>query len=200
LVIAFGYPLGFESTVTSGVVSALGRSLRSRNGRLIDDVIQTDAALNPGNSGGPLVSSRGEVVGVNTAVIMGAQGICFAVAANTASFVLGELVRHGRVRRGYIGIAAQHAAISRRRRHFSGLAQDSAVMVTTIEPVSPAALAGMKVGDILLSLDGAPLTGADDLVRVLTSDTINREVAFDLLRGGERLTVKLTPQERKRSA
>jgi len=200
LVIAIGNPLGFESTVTSGVVSALGRSLRSRNGRLIDDVIQTDAALNPGNSGGPLVSSRGEVVGVNTAVIMGAQGICFAVAANTASFVLGELVRHGRVRRGYIGIAAQHAAISRRRRHFSGLAQDSAVMVTTIEPVSPAALAGMKVGDILLSLDGAPLTGADDLVRVLTSDTINREVAFDLLRGGERLTVKLTPQERKRSA
>jgi S1-C subfamily serine protease len=200
LVIAIGNPLGFESTVTSGVVSALGRSLRSRNGRLIDDVIQTDAALNPGNSGGPLVSSRGEVVGVNTAVIMGAQGICFAVAANTASFVLGELVRHGRVRRGYIGIAAQHAAISRRRRHFSGIAQDSAVMVATIEPDSPAAHAGIKVGDILLSLDGTPITGADDLVRVLTGDTINREVAFDLLRGGERLTVRLTPQERKRAA
>jgi S1-C subfamily serine protease len=200
IAIAIGNPLGFDATVTAGVVSALGRSLQSRTGRMIEDVVQTDAPLNPGNSGGPLVSSAGEVIGINTAVIMGAQGICFAVAANTASFVLGELVRHGRVRRGYIGIAAQHAAISRRRRHFSGLAQDSAVMVTTIEPVSPAALAGMKVGDILLSLDGAPLTGADDLVRVLTSDTINREVAFDLLRGGERLTVKLTPQERKRSA
>ena len=134
LVIAIGNPLGFESTVTTGVVSALGRSLRSRTGRLIDDVIQTDAALNPGNSGGPLVSSHGEVVGVNTAVIMGAQGICFAVAANTASFVLGELVRHGRVRRAFIGVAAQHAAISRRRPHFTGVSQDSAVMVGTVEP------------------------------------------------------------------
>jgi S1-C subfamily serine protease len=200
LVIAIGNPLGFESTVTAGVVSALGRSLRSRNGRLIDDVIQTDAALNPGNSGGPLVSSRGEVVGVNTAVIMGAQGICFAVAANTASFVLGELVRHGRVRRAYIGVAAQHAPISRRRRLFTGITQDSAVMVGTVEPDSPAARAGMKFGDILLSLDGNTITGADDLVRTLTGETIGREVALDVLRGTERLTVKLTPQERKRAA
>jgi S1-C subfamily serine protease len=200
LVIAIGNPLGFESTVTTGVVSALGRSLRSRNGRLIDDVIQTDAALNPGNSGGPLVSSHGEVVGVNTAVIMGAQGICFAVAANTASFVLGELVRHGRVRRAYIGVAAQHAAISRRRRHFTGVAQDSAVMVGTIEPDSPAARAGIKVGDILLGLDGAVIAGADDLVRALTGGTIDREVALDVLRGTERLTISLVPQERKRAA
>ena len=134
LVIAIGNPLRFESTVTTGVVSALGRSLRASTGRLIDDLIQTDAALNPGNSGGPLVSSRGEVVGVNTAVIMGAQGICFAVAANTASFVLGELVRHGRVRRAFIGISAQQTAIPpRRRRHAAELVQDSAVMVGTVE-------------------------------------------------------------------
>src|SRR6204780_4152872 len=178
LVIAIGNPLGFESTVTTGVVSALGRSLRSRNGRLIDDVIQTDAALNPGNSGGPLVSSHGEVVGVNPAVIMGAQGICFAVAANTASFVLGELVRHGRVRRAFIGVAAQHAAISRRRQHFTGVAQDSAVMVGTIEPDSPAARAGLKGGDILLGIDGTTSAGPDDLVRALTGDTIGREVAL----------------------
>ena len=200
LVIAIGNPLGFELTVTTGVVSALGRSLRSRTGRLIDDVIQTDAALNPGNSGGPLVSSRGEVVGVNTAVIMGAQGICFAVAANTASFVLGELVRHGRVRRAYIGIAAQHAAISRRRQHFTDVAQDSAVMIGTIEPDSPAARAELKVGDILLGLDGTIIAGADDLVRALTGDTIDRDVALDVLRGTERLTVTLVPQERKRAA
>src|SRR5580658_7851552 len=133
LVIAIGNPLGFESTVTTGVVSALGRSLRSRTGRLIDDVIQTDAALNPGNSGGPLVSSHGEVVGVNTAVIMGAQGICFAVAANTANFVLGELVRHGRVRRAFIGIAAQQIALPPRLRHAAKLEQQSAVRVSTVE-------------------------------------------------------------------
>jgi S1-C subfamily serine protease len=197
LVIAIGNPLGFESTVTTGVVSALGRSLRSRTGRLIDDVIQTDAALNPGNSGGPLVSSHGEVVGVNTAVIMGAQGICFAVAANTASFVLGELVRHGRVRRAFIGVAAQHAAISRRRQHFTGVAQDSAVMVGTVEPDSPAARAGIKVGDILLGIDGTTIAGADDLVRALTGDTIGREVALDVLRGTERLTLAMVPRERK---
>ena len=131
LVIAIGNPLGFESTVTTGVVSALGRSLRSRSGRLIDDVIQTDAALNPGNSGGPLVSSHGEVVGINTAVIMGAQGICFAVASNTASFVLGELVRHGRVRRAYIGIAAQQFTIPRRLRHAAALSQETAVVVAS---------------------------------------------------------------------
>jgi S1-C subfamily serine protease len=191
LVIAIGNPLGFESTVTTGVVSALGR--------LIDDVIQTDAALNPGNSGGPLVSSHGEVVGVNTAVIMGAQGICFAVAANTASFVLGELVRHGRVRRAFIGVAAQHAAISRRRQHFTGVAQDSAVMVGTIEPDSPAARAGIKVGDVLLGIDGTTIAGADDLVRALTGETIGREVKLDVLRGTERLTLAMVPQERKRA-
>jgi S1-C subfamily serine protease len=199
LVIAIGNPLGFESTVTTGVVSALGRSLRSRNGRLIDDVIQTDAALNPGNSGGPLVSSRGEVVGINTAVIMGAQGICFAVAANTASFVLGELVRHGRVRRAFIGIAAQQTAIPPLRRRAAGLAQDRAVMIGTVEADSAAALAGLRPGDIIVALDGVTIAGADDLVRALTGDKIGRSVAFEVLRGTERLTVAAAPRERRRS-
>jgi S1-C subfamily serine protease len=199
LVIAIGNPLGFESTVTTGVVSALGRSLRSRNGRLIDDVIQTDAALNPGNSGGPLVSSRGEVVGINTAVILGAQGICFAVAANTASFVLGELVRHGRVRRAFIGIAAQQTAIPPLRRRAAGLAQDRAVMIGTVEPDSAAERAGLRPGDIIVALDGVTIAGADDLVRALTGDKIGRSVAFDVLRGTERLTLAAVPQERRRS-
>jgi S1-C subfamily serine protease len=199
LVIAIGNPLGFESTVTTGVVSALGRSLRSHNGRLIDDVIQTDAALNPGNSGGPLVSSRGEVVGINTAVIMGAQGICFAVAANTASFVLGELVRHGRVRRAFIGIAAQQTAIPPLRRRAARLAQDRAVMIGTVEPNSAAERAGLRPGDIIVALDGVTIAGADDLVRALTGDKIGRSVAFDVLRGTERLTLAAVPQERRRS-
>jgi S1-C subfamily serine protease len=196
LVIAIGNPLGFESTVTTGVVSALGRSLRARSGRLIDDVIQTDAALNPGNSGGPLVSSHGEVVGINTAVIMGAQGICFAVAANTASFVLGELVRHGRVRRAYIGIAAQQFTLSRRRQLAAGLAQESAVMVATVEPASPAERAGIAAGDIILALDGTAVTGADDLIRILVGEKIGRSVEVVTLRNGEHRVVSLVPAER----
>jgi S1-C subfamily serine protease len=199
LVIAIGNPLGFESTVTTGVVSALGRSLRASTGRLIDDVIQTDAALNPGNSGGPLVSSRGEVVGINTAVIMGAQGICFAVAANTASFVLGELVRHGRVRRAFIGISAQQTTIPQRRRRAAEIEQTSAVMVATVESGSAADRAGLRAGDVVLSLDGKPITGADDLIRALTGETIGRSVAFDVLRGTERLTISLVPLERPRA-
>jgi S1-C subfamily serine protease len=196
LVIAIGNPLGFESTVTTGVVSALGRSLRARSGRLIDDVIQTDAALNPGNSGGPLVSSHGEVVGINTAVIMGAQGICFAVAANTASFVLGELVRHGRVRRAYIGIAAQQFTLSRRRQLAAGLTQESAVIVATVEPASPAERAGIAAGDIILALDGTAVTGADDLIRILVGEKIGRSVEVVTLRNGEHRVVSLVPAER----
>jgi S1-C subfamily serine protease len=200
LVIAIGNPLGFESTVTTGVVSALGRSLRASTGRLIDDVIQTDAALNPGNSGGPLVSSRGEVVGINTAVIMGAQGICFAVAANTASFVLGELVRHGRVRRAFIGISAQQTTIPQRRRRAAEIEQTSAVMVATVESGSAADRAGLRAGDVVLGLDGKAITGADDLIRALTGETIGRSVALDVLRGTERLTISLVPLERPRAA
>jgi S1-C subfamily serine protease len=198
LVIAIGNPLGFESTVTTGVVSALGRSLRSRSGRLIDDVIQTDAALNPGNSGGPLVSSHGEVVGINTAVIMGAQGICFAVASNTASFVLGELVRHGRVRRAYIGIAAQQFTVSRRLRHAAGLVQESAVMIASLEPGGPAERAGLRAGDIILALDGTAVTGADDLIRILAGEKIGRTVEIETLRSGSRHALSLVPDERTR--
>jgi S1-C subfamily serine protease len=196
LVIAIGNPLGFESTVTTGVVSALGRSLRARSGRLIDDVIQPDAALNPGNSGGPLVSSRGEVVGINTAVIVGAQGICFAVAANTANFVLGELVRHGRVRRAYIGIAAQQIAVPRRLRHAGALAQESAVLAANVEEKSPAELAGVRARDIILALDGVAITGGDDLIRVLAGDKIGRTIDIEVLRGGSRVVLPLVPQER----
>jgi len=145
------------------------------------------------------VSSRGEVVGINTAVIMGAQGICFAVAANTASFVLGELVRHGRVRRAFIGIAAQQTAIPPLRRRAAGLTQDRAVMISTVEPDSAAERAGLRPGDIIVALDGAAITGADDLVRALTGDKIGRSVAFDVLRGVERLTIAAVPRERQRS-
>jgi len=200
LVIAIGNPLGFESTVTAGVVSALGRSLRARTGRLIDDLIQTDAALNPGNSGGPLVSSRGEVVGINTAIIMGAQGICFAIAANTAKFVLGELVRHGRVRRAYIGISAAKTALPRRLRHEAGVVQESAVVVAGVEPASPADRAGLVAGDVLLSLDGQAVTGADDLIRILTGEKIGGKVEIELLRERKRQQVSLEPQERQRRA
>src|SRR6266481_2199434 len=196
LVIAIGNPYGFQCTVTSGVVSALGRSLRARSGRLIDDLIQTDAASNPGNSGGPLVSSHGEVVGINTAIIMGAQGICFAVASNTANFVLGELVRHGRVRRAYIGIAAQQFALSRRRRHAAELTQETAVMVASIEPGSPAEQAGLLAGDIILALDGTAITGADDLIRLLAADKIGRTIQLEVLHNGSRRVLSLVPHER----
>jgi S1-C subfamily serine protease len=195
LVVAIGNPLGFESTVTAGVVSALGRSLRARAGRLIDDVIQTDAALNPGNSGGPLVNSRGEVVGINTAVIMGAQGICFAVASNTASFVLSELVRHGRVRRAYIGVAAQTMAIPRRLQLAAGTGASGA-MITTIEPDSPADKAGMLSRDILVALDAQATEGVDDLLRRLNADRIGKATTVSLLRGGRRIDLTLTPTER----
>jgi S1-C subfamily serine protease len=180
--IAIGNPFGFDASVTAGVVSALGRSLRSKNGRLIEDVIQTDAALNPGNSGGPLVSSQGEVIGINTAIISGAQGICFAVASNTASFVLGELVAHGRVRRAYLGIGASTVPLPRRIALRLGLAQRMGAVVSAVQTGSPADHAGLLSGDILLAVDGTPITGADDLVRLLDAEKIDRTIPLDVLR------------------
>jgi S1-C subfamily serine protease len=196
LVVAIGNPLGFESTVTAGVVSALGRSLRARNGRLIEDVIQTDAALNPGNSGGPLVSSRGEVIGINTAVIMGAQGICFAVASNTAQFVLSELIQHGRVRRAYIGVSAQTAAVPRRHARAAGIENASGALLTALEPKGPAALAGLMSLDIVVRAGGVPVTGVDDLIGVLTGDRIGRALLVDVLRRGALRTIEVQPSER----
>jgi S1-C subfamily serine protease len=192
LVVAIGNPLGFESTVTAGVVSALGRSLRSQKGRLIEDVIQTDAALNPGNSGGPLVSAAGEVVGINTAMIGGAQGLCFAVSSNTALFVVAEFIGHGRVRRAHLGIAAQTIPLPRRIAVATG-AGALAVRIGEVETGGPAALAGLKAGDIILTLDGVPVTGADDLIRLLVADRIGRAVELAVLRHGrvERLAVTL---------
>jgi S1-C subfamily serine protease len=200
LVVAIGNPLGFESTVTAGVISALGRSLRARTGRLIEDVIQTDAALNPGNSGGPLVSSRGEVIGINTAVIMGAQGICFAVASNTAKFVLSELIQHGRVRRGYIGISAQTAAVPRRHARAAGIENASGAMITALEPHGPAALAGLMSLDTVVRLDGLPITGVDDLIRVLNGERINRVTMIEVLRRGQLRMFDVKPLERPASA
>jgi S1-C subfamily serine protease len=196
LVVAIGNPLGFESTVTAGVISALGRSLRARNGRLIEDVIQTDAALNPGNSGGPLVSSRGEVIGINTAVIMGAQGICFAVASNTAEFVLSELIQHGRVRRGYIGVSGHTQAVPRRHARNAGIKNASGAMVTTLEPRGPATLAGLMTLDVIVRADGEAVTGVDDLIRLLNSERIGRSIAINVLRRGTLRSFDVTPSER----
>jgi S1-C subfamily serine protease len=196
LVVAIGNPLGFESTVTAGVISALGRSLRSKNGRLIEDVIQTDAALNPGNSGGPLVSSHGQVIGINTAVIMGAQGICFAVASNTAQFVLSELIQHGRVRRGYIGVSAQTTAVPRRHARAAEIDNASGAMITGLEPQGPAALAGLMSLDTVVRADGQSVTGVDDLIRLLNSERIGRALAIDVLRRGALRTFEVKPLER----
>jgi S1-C subfamily serine protease len=196
LVVAIGNPLGFESTVTAGVVSALGRSLRSRTGRLIDDVIQTDAALNPGNSGGPLVSARGEVIGINTAVIAGAQGICFAVAGNTASFVVSEIIRHGRVRRAWIGIAGQTVPLPRRIGPALGLNQSFGVAITGTEAEGPAAQSGLAVGNLVVAIDGTPVSGVDDLVRLLTAERIGASVAVSVVVDGTLKTVTVTPAER----
>jgi S1-C subfamily serine protease len=195
LVVAIGNPFGFDCTVTAGVVSALGRSLRSQSGRLIDDVIQTDAALNPGNSGGPLVNTRGEVIGVNTAMIRPAQGICFAVAMRTASFVVSRLVHDGRIRRSYIGVGGQDIPLLRRVQRYFELPDETGVMIVSVEPGSPAATAGLRDGDVIVRLGEQPIARIDQLHRLLTEDQVGRPQQLTLLRGRERITATVTPIE-----
>ena len=191
--IAIGNPFGFHATVTTGVVSALGRSLRAQSGRLIDDVLQTDASLNPGNSGGPLVDSRGEVIGVNTAMILPAQGICFAIAVDLAKFVATSLIRDGRIVRGWIGVAGQNAKLRRHlvRRH--ELAHESGVLVLSVEKGSPAERTGLREGDVLVSLGGEAVAGVDDLHKRLTGNAIGVRTSIALLRNSELVTLEIEP-------
>jgi S1-C subfamily serine protease len=198
IAIAIGSPFGFQQTVTAGVVSALGRSMRSQSGRLIDNIIQTDAALNPGNSGGPLVNSRGEVIGVNTAIILPAQGICFAIASNTAEFVAAWLIKEGQVRRSWIGVMGQTAAIHPRIARYHRLESAQGVLVLGVEPGSPAAAATMREGDMLIAFKGQPLASIDDLQRSLVGGEIGVESPVSLLRGVERLELKIRPAETPR--
>jgi len=197
IAIAIGNPLGFQSTVTAGIVSAVGRSLRAQNGRLIGDVIQTDAALNPGNSGGPLVSSAGQVIGINTAMILGAQGICFSVAANTALHVLTQILAHGRVRRARIGIVAEQTPLPPRLAYRTGLKQESGVLIREVQPTSPADAAGLKAGDLLVRLDSEPVTGVDDVCRLLDEHRIGKVVCAAIVRGGALVNVDVRPIERE---
>lgn len=196
LVVAIGNPYGFQATVTAGVVSALGRSLRSRSGRLIDDVIQTDAALNPGNSGGPLVNSRGEVIGVNTAIILPAQGICFATAINTAKFVTSALIKTGKIHRGYIGISGQNTPLHRRLVRYHGLPIETGILVISAEANSPAQRAGLVQGDVIIGFEDSPIASIDDLHRRLTEDKIGVLSRLEIIRGTERLQVQITPESR----
>jgi S1-C subfamily serine protease len=195
LAIAVGNPYGLESTVTAGVVSALGRSLRAQTGRLIDNVIQTDAPLNPGNSGGPLVNTQGEVIGVNSAVILPAQGICFAIAANTAQWVATQLIRTGRVRRSVIGISGQTVPLGRRLARYHRLDQSSAVRVSAVAPGGPAARAGIHEGDVLVAFGGRPVLGIDDLQRYLGGDAVGAAVEVSVVRGPERVGITVVPAE-----
>ncbi len=196
IAIAIGSPYGFDYTVTAGVVSALGRSLRSVSGRLIDDVIQTDAALNPGNSGGPLVNSRGEVIGVNTATILPAQGLCFAIAANTARYIAGRLLRDGRITRGYIGLAGQNIVMPRRLVRFHRLGPEAALLVAAVEPGSPAEKAGLREQDLIVAWEGRPIAGIEDLQRALSEVQPGTAANVIVIRGTEKLTLQVTPSDR----
>jgi S1-C subfamily serine protease len=197
IAVAVGNPYGFDCTVTAGVVSALGRSLRTQSGRLVDDVIQTDAALNPGNSGGPLVDAQGRVIGVNTAMILPAQGICFAIAVNTASFVVGKLIHEGRIRRSYLGVAGQNVPLHRRVVRFHDLPLESAVFVVSVEPGSPGERAGVRDGDLIVGFDGKPIAGIDDLHRLLTEEHAEQDTMLIVVRGSERLALAVKPALRK---
>jgi S1-C subfamily serine protease len=195
LVVAVGNPYGFQCTVTAGVVSAMGRSLRSNSGRLIDNVIQTDAALNPGNSGGPLVNSRGEVIGVNTAIILPAQGICFAIAVNTAKFVAVRLIRDGRVRRSFLGVGGQNVAIPRPLARQLNLATASGVLVLSVEKDSPAQKARLVEGDIIIAIDGEAIKGVDDLHTHLTDQKIGAQSELTIIRRAAKITLPVFPAE-----
>ncbi|MHB8329371.1 MAG: S1C family serine protease, partial [Acidimicrobiales bacterium] len=199
LAIAIGNPYGFQCTVTAGVVSALGRSLRTGSGRLVDNVIQTDAALNPGNSGGPLLNSRSEVIGVNTAIILPAQGICFAIAINSAKLVAGHLIKDGKISRGYIGIAGHNVELPRRFVRFYRLPAETAVRVASVEANSPAALGGIKEGDLVIRLGDTPIAGIDDLQRDLTMSVVGVRTPVTVIRGTEQITLEIlaieTPRE-----
>jgi len=195
LVIAIGNPYGFQYSVTAGVVSALGRSLRAQSGRLMDAVIQTDAALNPGNSGGPLVNSRGEVIGVNTAMILPAQGICFATSIDTAKFVASRLIRDGKVSRSYIGLAGQNLPLPRRIVRYYDLAVESGIFVISFENDSPARKGGLREGDIIIGFDDRPIAGIDDLHKLLTEQRIGRKSSLMVIRGTEKVTIDVTPEE-----
>ena len=197
IAIAIGNPYGLNCTVTAGVVSALGRSLRTRNGRLIDDVVQTDAALNPGNSGGPLCDADGRVIGVNTAMILPAQGICFAIAVSSAVFVMGKLIHEGRIERSYLGIAGQNVPLHRRVVRYHQLSADSAIFVVSVEPGSPAAKAGVRDGDLVVGYGQTPLASIDDLHRLLTEEKANVEASLTVLRGTEKLTLPVRPVLRR---
>jgi S1-C subfamily serine protease len=195
LVVAIGNPYGFQTTVTAGVVSALGRTLRSRSGRLMDNIVQTDAALNPGNSGGPLLDSHGRVIGVNTAVILPAQGICFAIPSNTAQWVASHLIRDGRIRRAWLGVGAQPVRLNRRTVRVHGLASETAVMIVHVEKASPADRAGLREGDILVTLGDQPLRTVDDLHRMLSEGHIGTPATAGFLRLGERRSTTVVPAE-----
>lgn len=195
LVIAIGNPYGFQCTVTAGVVSALGRSLRSNSGRLIDDIIQTDAALNPGNSGGPLVNSSGSVIGISTATILPAQGICFAIAVNTAKFVAGRLIKDGKIRRSYIGVGGQNIPLNRRIVRFHNLPVESGILVLSIEKNSPADMADLFEGDVIVGYNGQPVAGIDDLHRVLTDEQIGVRSRLTIMRQAKKMLIDIIPEE-----
>ena len=195
VVIAIGNPLGFQASVTAGVISALGRSMRAQSGRLIDNIIQTDAALNPGNSGGPLVNSAGEVIGVNTAMIRPAQGICFAIASNTAKFVAGWLIKEGKIRRSYIGVAGQNVPIHRRIVRFYNLPLETGVLVVSVEKNSPAEKAGLREGDVIVTFNAKPIGSIHELHKMLIGEQIDVQSEITIIRHTEKLALAITPAE-----